>query len=391
MRNVSFRIKPYRNGMETHTEIRPFSIDVPQADLDDLHARLSGARWPAELPGAAWSRGIPPERLNELACYWRDGFAWRAAEAELNQFPQFTTQIDGQTIHFLHVRSQSPDALPLLITHGYPSSVVEYTGLIRQLTGPADGAGAFHVVIPSLPGFGFSSPLADQGWTPGRTARAWAELMRRLGYGTYAAMGGDIGSGISGWLAAIDADHVAGAYIISDVRGAAAMAGDQIPVDLSALDTRERAHLDELKRPSADGRAYLQIQGTRPQTIGYALSDSPVFQLAWIAEKFDEWTAAPIDRDILLANVSLYWLTGTGISAANFIYEASHVQEWAGPPAAPVGWGVYGGTDPLIRTLYDPEHKVEHWSVFDAAGHFPALEAPDVLAADVRAFFRALR
>ncbi len=391
MRNVSFRITSYRSGMETSTEVRPFSIEVPQADLDDLHARLGRTRWPAELPGAPRSRGIPPERLKELACYWRDGFAWRAAEAELNRFPQFTTQIDGQTIHLLHVRSQYPDALPLLITHGYPSSVVEYVGLIRQLTEPAEGADAFHVVIPSLPGFGFSSPLGALGWTPGRTARAWAELMRRLGYGSYGAMGGDIGSGVSGLLAAIDADHVVGAYVISDVRGAAAMAGDQIPVDLSGLSSQEREHLDELKRQSADGRAYLQIQGTRPQTVGYALSDSPVFQLAWIAEKFDEWTAAPIDRDVLLANVSLYWLTGTGISAANFIYEAQHAREWGGPPAAPIGWGVYGGTDPLIRKLYDPEHQVEHWSMFDAAGHFPALEAPEVLAADVREFFRKLQ
>jgi epoxide hydrolase len=369
--------------------ITPFVIDVPQARIDDLHARLDRTRWPAELPGSGGSRGIPGSRVRGLAEYWRYEFDWRAAERRLNAFAQFSTEIDGQSIHFMHVRSPDAGALPLLITHGYPSSVVEYAGMIRELTEPAGAGDAFHVVIPSLPGFGFSAPLASGGWAPGRTARAWAELMRRLGYDRYGAMGGDIGSGVSGMLGAIDAAHVAGVYLISDVRGAAAMAGEQIPVDESGLTDGERGHLAELKEPSRDGMAYLAIQGTRPLTVGYALADSPAFQLAWIAEKFDEWTAAPLDSDRLLANVSVYWLTGTGVTAANFIYEAGHVQEWGGPPAVAVGWGVFGGTDPLIRKLYDPDHKVGHWSQFDAAGHFPALEAPELLAGDVRAFFRA--
>ena len=375
--------------MDDTTQIRPFRIEIPQADLDDLHDRLDRTRWPDEITGAGWSRGVPAGYLKDLAAYWRHSFDWRAAEAALNEFPQFTTVIDGQLIHFLHVRSAQPDALPLLITHGYPSSVVEYAGLIRPLTDHAEVA--FHLVIPSLPGFGFSTPLTEPGWQTGRTARAWAELMRRLGYDRYGVMGGDIGSGVSGLLGANDGEHVAGVYILSDVRGAAAMAGGMIPVDLAALTDAERERLARLKEPSAEGGAYLQIQSTRPQTLGYALHDSPAGQLAWIAEKFEEWTAGPADRDALLATVSLYWFTGSGISAARFIYENAHHAEWPGPPATPVGWAVFGGTDPLIRKLYDPGHAIGHWSQFDAAGHFPALEAPALLAADARAFFGKLR
>jgi pimeloyl-ACP methyl ester carboxylesterase len=375
--------------MDDNTQIRPFRIEVPEADLDDLYDRLDRTRWPDEITGAGWSRGVPAGYLKDLAAYWRHGFDWRAAEAGLNEFPQFTTVIDGQLIHFMHVRSAQPDALPLLITHGYPSSVVEYAGLVRPLSDPAEGA--FHLVIPSLPGFGFSTPLTEPGWQTGRTARAWAELMRRLGYARYGVMGGDIGSGVSGLLGAIDGEHVAGVYILSDVRGAAAMAGDPIPVDLAALTDAEREHLARLKEPSAEGKAYLQIQGTRPQTLGYALHDSPVGQLAWIAEKFEAWTEGPADRDTLLANVSLYWFTGSGISAARFIYENAHHAEWPGRATAPVGWAVFGGTDSLIRKLYDPGHAIGHWSQFDAAGHFPALEAPALLAADTREFFKLCR
>lgn len=377
--------------MDTNEEIRPFRIDISQAQLDDLRSRLDHTRWPGELPGTGWSRGIPLTEVRQLAQYWAGGFDWRAREAGLNAFPQFTTVIDGQIVHFLHVRSQRPDAMPLLITHGYPSSVAEYAGMIDALTSPPDENDAFHVVIPSLPGFGFSTPVTATGWGPIRTARAWAELMRRLGYDRYGAMGGDIGSGVSGLIAGLDSTHVAGVYLISDVNGAASMAGEMIPLDLAALTEAEREHLAELKQPSAEGKGYLQIQSTRPQTIGYGLTDSPVAQLAWIAEKFEQWTTGPLDRDLLLTNVSIYWFTGSGASAAQFIYESAHTMEWGAPPSAPVGWGVFGGTDPLIRKLYDPDHKVAHWSMFDAAGHFPALEAADLLAVDVRAFYRELR
>jgi pimeloyl-ACP methyl ester carboxylesterase len=381
--------------------IRPFRIAISDADLADLRDRLARTRWPDELPGVGWSRGVPLGYLQELADYWRTGYDWREHEAALNACPQFTTAIDGQTIHFLHVRSPETDALPLLITHGYPSSVVEYLNVIGPLADPrahgGDPADAFHLVIPSLPGFGFSTPVREPGWDPARTARAWVALMQRLGYERYGTQGGDIGSGVSGTVAGLAPDRVVGVHILSDLRGAAAMAGDPIPVDLDALSEAERAHLQQLKEPSAEGKGYLAIQGTRPQTLAYALTDSPVGQLAWIAEKFEEWTNAAgrpadaIDRDQLLTNISLYWFTRSGASAARFIYEAAHTRDWGTPSTAPEGWAVFGGVDPLVRRLYDPEHKIGHWSEFARGGHFPAMETPDLLVADVRAFFRDLR
>jgi epoxide hydrolase len=381
--------------------IHPFRITIPQAELDDLRQRLTHARLPSELPNTDWSRGMPLDAVQELSAYWETSYDWRQFEARLNEFPQFTTEIDGQPIHFLHVRSPEPDALPLILTHGYPSSFIEYLNVLAPLSDPRahgdDPADAFHLVVPSLPGFGFSTPLRAAGWESNRTARAWVELMRRLGYERYGAEGGDIGSGISGALSGLDPQRVVGAHILSDQRGAASMAGDPIPVNLEALSEEERSRLAELKKPSAEGKAYLQIQGTRPQTLAYALTDSPVGQLAWIAEKFREWTdqesAFPdgVDRNLLLTNVSIYWFTRSGASAANFIYEAAHYFEWSAPGPAPQGWAVFGGTDPVIRSLYDPEQKITHWSAFERGGHFPALEVPELLIQDTRAFFRHLR
>jgi len=385
----------------SNNDIHPFRIAILQDDLDDLRQRLARARFPGELPDAGWSRGMPLDTVQELATYWGTTYDWRRQEARMNEFPQFITEIEGQPIHFLHVRSPEPDALPLILTHGYPSSFVEYLNVLAPLTDPrahgGDPADAFHVVVPSLPGFGFSTPLRAAGWESNRTAKAWVELMRRLGYERYGAEGGDIGSGVSGTLSGLDPERVVGVHILSDQRGAASMAGDPLPVDLDALSEEERARLTDLKKPSAEGKAYLQIQGTRPQTLAYALTDSPVGQLAWIAEKFREWTDKEsdfpdgVDRDLLLANVSIYWFTRSGASAANFIYEAAHTFAWGAPGPAPQGWAVFGGADPVIRKLYDPEQKIAHWSAFERGGHFPALEVPDLLIADTRAFFRPLR
>jgi pimeloyl-ACP methyl ester carboxylesterase len=203
--------------------VQPFRIEIDQADVDDLHRRLASARWPGELPGTGWTRGVPLSYLKELAGYWRTGYDWRAAEARLNSWPQFVTEIDGQRIHFLHVRSSRPDAMPLLITHGYPSSVAEFMQLIEPLVNPAEGQ-AFHVIAPSLPGYAFSVPLSSAGWAMGRTARAWAELMRRLGYDRYGVHGGDIGAGVSGMVAGLDGEHVTGMHVVTDPLTAAATA-----------------------------------------------------------------------------------------------------------------------------------------------------------------------
>jgi epoxide hydrolase len=382
------------------TEIRPFQVAIPQADLEDLTDRLGRTRWPDELPGIGWSRGVPLGYLKELATYWADGYDWRAQEARLNQFPQHTTTIDGQTIHFLHVRSPESDALPLLVTHGYPSSVAEFLEIIGPLSDPrahgGDPADAFHVVAPSLPGFGFSVPLQQAGWESGRTARAWVELMGRLGYTRYGAHGGDIGAGVSGDLSGLDPERVVGAHVNTDPTGLALL--DLLPAELDGLSEAEAAAHQRLSQYGEDGKGYLQIQGTRPQTLAYGLTDSPAGQLAWIVEKFKEWTDPAnqlrdmaVDRDQLLTNVSVYWFTRSGASAATFLYEAAHaVREWGAPSPAPTGFAVFGEGS-LMRRALDPEHKVEHWSEFDRGGHFPAMEVPELLVGDIRTFFRRLR
>src|SRR6476646_1824061 len=248
--------------------IQPFRIEIRQTDVDYLHHRLASARWPGDLPGVGWARGIPPGDLKELAEHWRTQYDWRSAEARLNSYPQFVTEIDGQRIHFLHVRSGQPDAKPLLITHGFPSSVAEFLRLIEPLTSPAAGQ-AFHVVAPSLPGYAFSTPLTATGWTMGRTARAWAELMRRLGYRRYGVHGGDIGGGVSGLVAGLDHDHVTGMHVVTDPLTAAA-AATFIPGMASRLDESDPVDKLILTRMNAfrkDGSGYLAIQNSRPQTI----------------------------------------------------------------------------------------------------------------------------
>jgi epoxide hydrolase len=380
--------------------VKPFKINIPQADLDDLQERLKRTRWPDELPDVGWSRGVPLGYLKELAEYWRTSYDWRKWEARLNEFPQFTTEIDGQNIHFLHVRSPEPDALPLIITHGYPSSIVEFMNMISPLTNPrihgGDPADAFHVVAPSLPGFGFSTPLREGGWEASRTAKAWVELRRRLGYERYGAHGGDIGAGVSGDLSGLDPDHVVGAHVNTDPTALALL--DLLPAGLEGLSEVEATSHERLRQYAEEGKGYLQIQGTRPQTLAYGLNDSPAAQLAWIVEKFKEWTDAAkelpddaVNRDQLLTNVSVYWFTRSGASAANFIYEAGHVaREWGAPSPAPTGFAIFGEGS-LMRRALDSEGKIEHWSEFDRGGHFPAMEVPDLLVSDVRKFFRDLR
>ncbi|MGH3757508.1 epoxide hydrolase family protein [Actinophytocola sp.] len=371
-------------------EIRPFRIEIPEADLDYLHDRLANARWPGELPGVGWTRGVPPDYLTELAEYWRSRYDWRAEEARLNQYPQFTTEIDGQRIHFLHVRSDRPDAKPLLITHGFPSTVAEFQQLIEPLVNPADGQ-AFHVVAPSLPGYAFSTPLRSTGWSMGRTARAWIELMRRLGYDRYGVHGGDIGGGVSGMVGSLDGEHVIGVHVVTDPMTAAS-AATFLPGMADRLDENDpvdKVILDRMTEFTKEGSGYLAIQNSRPQTIGYGLVDSPLLQLAWIAEKFEAWTDLPIDRDQLLTTVSLYWFTSSGATAAHTLYEQAHSSDWGAPPAVPQGFAVFGA-DETVRKLV-PAAPDAHWTEFERGLHFPAMEAPTQLAADLRTFFGPLR
>jgi pimeloyl-ACP methyl ester carboxylesterase len=373
-----------------NNEITPFRIEVPQADLDYLHDRLAHARWPVELPGVGWSRGIPLDHLRALAEHWRTGYDWRAWEAKLNAYPQFITELDGQRVHFLHVRSERPDATPLLLTHGFPSSVAEFLGMIDLLVNPAEGP-AFHVVAPSLPGYAFSSPLGGTGWTMGRTARAWVELMARLGYERYGVHGGDIGGGVSGMVASLDGAHVTGVHVVTDPLTAANVA-TFLPGMADRLDENDpvdKVILARMAEFTSDGSGYLAIQNSRPQTIGYGLTDSPILQLAWIAEKFEAWTELPIDRDQLLTTVSLYWFTGSGATAAHTLYEQAHSSDWGAPPAVPQGFAIFGADETVRRLVPAPPDA--HWTEFERGKHFPAMEAPAQLAADLQTFFGPLR
>lgn len=382
-------------------QIQPFTIAIPETELDDLRERLARVRWPAELPGVGWGRGVPLAYLKELVEYWRSSYDWRAHEARLNAYPQFTTEIDGQNIHVLHVRSPEPDALPLVLTHGWPGSFVEFLKVIGPLSDPrahgGDPADAFHLVIPAIPGFGFSGPAREPGWSTARVARAWATLMRGLGYERYGAQGGDTGAFVSPELGRADPEHVVGVHVN-------AATYSFIPYEalseqeLAELTDAERACIERLNHFNAEGNGYFQIQATRPQTIGYALADSPVAQLAWMVDVFKEWSfpaAEPpetaIDRDDLLTNVMLYWLTRAGASSAHIYYEEMHSGIWHEAPATtPTGVAVFA-QDIAIRRYAERGHNIVHWSEFERGGHFAAMEAPDLLVDDVRTFFRRLR
>ncbi|MEV8350900.1 epoxide hydrolase family protein [Streptomyces niveus] len=384
---------------DTGSAIEPFVIDVPQADLDDLATRLAATRWPDELPGAGWSQGVPGPYLRELATYWRTEYDWRAQEAQLNRFPQFTTDIDGATVHFLHIRSARADALPLLITHGWPGSVVEFLDVIGPLTDPGahggDPADAFDLVIPSIPGYGLSGPTREGGWDVHRVALAWAELMRRLGYDRYGAQGGDWGHAITRELAAVDGERVVGIHLNTLLT----LPPDD-PAEAAALTADDRARLDQLLAAEPEMSGYARIQGTRPQTLAYGLTDSPVGQLAWIVEKFMEWTDSTrrpedaVPRDRLLTNVMLYWLTATAGSSARHYWEATHPSR---PPRGgrlltPTGVAVFAADLARpVRRIAERDNVIVHWSEFDRGGHFAAMEEPDLFVGDVRAFFRRFR
>lgn len=383
--------------MEAVTKIEPFEIAVPEEDLRDLSERLARTRWAAPLPGTGWDRGIPVDYVRELADHWATGYDWRRHEARLNELPQFIAEIDGQPIHFIHVRSPEPGATPLVLTHGWPGSVVEFLDVIGPLTDPAAHGGeadiAFDLVIPSLPGFGFSSPLTAPGWDTTKTAQAWARLMHGLGYERYGAQGGDTGAVVSPQIGREDPEAVVGVH----VNGLFTFpSGD--PKDLEGLTEAEQERLAEMGRNRQTGLGYAMIQSTRPQTIGYGLVDSPAAQLAWIVEKFHQWgdpavelPAEAIDRDAMLTDVSLYWFTGTAASAADLYYEEA--ASWGrrnsrfGVPTAVALFP----RDTTIRSLAEQQHDIVRWSEFDRGAHFPAMEAPDLLVGDIRAFFAGLR
>ena len=376
--------------------LEPFRIAIPDDDLDDLKRRLAATRWPEQLPGSPWQRGVPVEYLRQLADYWADGFDWRAQEAELNSHPQFRTQIDGQTIHFLHIESPEPTARPLILLHGWPGSVVEFLDVIGPLSDPRahglDPAQAFHLVIPSLVGFGFSTPVSGPGWSALRMAEAFTTLMAGLGYSRYGVQGGDWGSYIGPLMGGLARDSVIGVHVNATAFGF--MPGKNMTdEEFASLTDLERTKVALAREWAAEKTGYFKVQGTRPQTLSYGLTDSPAGQLAWIVEKFKEWTNAAKDRpedsvprDRLLANVSLYWFTGTAGSSADIYYETSHARSLPEPSGVPTGVAVFA-EDAAIRRYGERWHNVTHWSDFDSGGHFAAMETPQLLVDDIRAFF----
>lgn len=380
----------------TDTAIRPYRVEISQAALDDLYDRLSRTRWPEEAPEAGWSSGVPLGYLKELAEYWRTEYDWRAQEARLNQWPQFTTTIDGTQVHFLHARSPEPDALPLILSHGWPGSIAEFLDLIGPLTNPQAYGGhpadAFHVVAPSLPGFGLSGPTPTTGWTVRRMASAFATVMHRLGYQRYGAHGGDIGFGISHDLGVIDPEHVIGVHLTTFVG-----LPPSDPAELAGLTDDEWERLQELARFEAEHSAYRKLQSTRPQTLAYALTDSPIGQLAWIVDMFREGTDCKdlpeeaVDRDQMLTDVMLYWLTGTAGSSAR-IYREERSFIAPEPSTVPTAVAVFPADARPVRRFVERDHKnIVRWTEFDRGGHFAAMEQPDLLTVDVREFFRTLR
>ena len=375
----------------------PFRIAVPDAAVDDLRRRVRETRWPDQLPGSGWSYGTDAEVLVPLAEYWADGYDWRRHEAALNAFPQLLTTVDGQQVHVIHAPSPEADALPLVLTHGWPGSVAEFAALIEPLRDPAahggDPADAFHVVVPSLPGYGFSGPTTAPGWSSRRIGAAWAELMRQLGYERFGAHGGDWGSVVSHFLAEAAPERVVGVHVT--LITAPRPGGPDDFADMTERELQMRQLIDAHK---ATGRGYQAIQSTQPQTLAYALNDSPVGLLSWIVEKFRAWTDNDGDvfdavtRDELLTNVSIYWFTGT-IGSSMRLYAESARAGMALPPVR-VPLGVAGFPAEITgarRAWVAAHHNLVHWTELDRGGHFAALEEPDLLLTDIRDFFRPLR
>ncbi len=373
----------------TNTEIRPFTVAIPQADIEDLQARLARTRFAPSAPGDSWAYGTPESYLREMVDHWKTGFDWRAQEDRMNAYPNFRTEIEGQTIHFVHARSAEPGARALVLTHTYPGSFAEFLDLIGPLTDPVAHGGkaedAFHVVIPSIPGFGFSTPVVDGGWTMARVARTWDVLMRRLGYDSYGAHGSDGGAMVSRELAVLNPEGFLGAHVLqlfSFPSGAEGEMDDFGPKEYAAL-----GHLQWFQ--SVGG--YNTMNGTRPQTVAAGLADSPVGQLAYneLFENFGNGTSL-VSRDQVLTQVSLYWLTNTSSTAVRYHYEEQHSGAEPVISQGRIGVAVFKDDFQTIRAFADRDNaNIDHWSEFERGGHFAALEVPEDVVADLRVFFAA--
>jgi pimeloyl-ACP methyl ester carboxylesterase len=393
--------------VETGTEIRPFHIEIPDEQIDDLRRRIAQTRWPTKELAADRSQGVQLRTLKELARYWTTDYDWRKAEAKLNALPQFTTEIDGVDIHFIHVKSQHENALPLIMTHGWPGSVIELLETVAPLTDPtAHGGGAedaFDLVLPSIPGYGFSGEPTEVGWGPARVAPAWAELMHRLGYTRYVAQGGDVGASITDAMGRLAPEGLVSIHTNLLVTG---LGGGDHPSDTE----EEKAAIAALATFRTSGFGYFLEQATRPQTIGYALLDSPVALAAWMLDHdtdsyykishafVDGEPAGNLTQDHILDNITLYWLTGTGASAARSYWESGRAQALAAgqaPPqvSLPVGFTTF--PDEIFQAprswVEQGYPNVAYYNKAERGGHFAAWEEPELFSSEVRAAFRSLR
>jgi epoxide hydrolase len=374
--------------------IERFEIRVDDAVLDDLRDRLARTRIPDQIRGTRWEYGFPLDYLRELVDYWRDDYNWRAHEARLNAFRNFRTTIDGQSIHFIHARSPHPDALPLLLTHGWPGSIVEFLDVIPRLTDPEAHGGsaddAFHVVAPSLPGYGFSEPTRTTGWDVARVTRAFVELMARLGYGRYGAQGGDWGAQVTTRVGAYDPEHCVAIHVNMPIT--------EPPKEQVPLSDDDQAALVDFQQFRQEETGYSVEQSTKPQTVGVALNDSPAGLLAWIVEKFRTWSDCngepenAFTRDDLLTNVMIYWVTQTITSSARLYWERQHSADRPEYVAVPTGVARFP-KEPLHfpRPWVERSYNVTHWTEMPRGGHFAAMEQPELFVADVRAFFATVR
>jgi pimeloyl-ACP methyl ester carboxylesterase len=378
-------------------DLSPFTVHVPQAALDDLKRRLAAVRWPDKGSAMDWSQGVPLPRAQEFIEYWRTGYNWRRVESSLNALPQFRTQIDGLGIYFVHVRSKHENALPIILTHGWPGSIIEFLQVIGPLVDPTAHGGkadeAFHVVIPSLPGFGFSDKPTEVGWRLPRIANAWAALMARLGYSRYVAQGGDLGAGVSSWMAKQRVSGLAAIHLNLPILF------PPPPPPPGGYTAAEQPALAQLGKYAGDGSGYASIQATRPQTLGYGLADSPVGQAMWIYEKFQAWSdnkgdpAEAISVDHMLDDISLYWLTDTAASSARVYFE-SFAKDFARMLIdLPVAVSIFKGdffTPPKVwgDQTYS---KLFYWNEVPKGGHFAALEQPELFVAELRKSFAQVR
>lgn len=386
----------------TMTNFKPFRLAISAEDVAALRERLRTARWPAEVEPSSWERGVPGDYLRRLADKWA-GLDWAGQEQRINRFEQIMFTHEGQGIHAFHIRSPEPDAIPLVLLHGWPSSSLEYLKIFEPLANPSEGGGkasdAFHIIAPTIPGFGLSPAPTTRGWNMGRIAAAVLSLVSSLGYDRFAVHGTDMGAGIAGELDTLAAGRVIGLHTGTDSDTAVAVASFAQEASLARTDLNE-AQKETLRQRfagMADRNGYLAIQTSRPKTIGYALNDSPIGQLAWIAEKFAAWTDPEkaliedaVDLDQFLAIASSYWFGGGGAGSANALWESFRAMGWGAPTATPKGVIAFNADD-LTRALIDPMRAVPHWTEYTDGGHFPAMEHPDRLIADLRTFFGPLR